>query len=307
MERAPYQQIAGEIRGRIDRGELQPGQPVPSARQITRDWGVALATATKVLATLRSEGLVRAVPGIGTVVASAAKPVQRGRRTREEGVVRVAMEIADREGLAEVSMRRIATELGVATMSLYRHVPGKDELMLLMMDAAMGERSLPDLAGDLRTDLTAVAHHHWEMFRAHPWLAAALSVSRPQLAPNGMRVTDRVLGRLRDAGLSLEDGMYVHVILFSYVRGIATALEPEVQAVRDSGMTADEYMETQREAFEAIAGTGMPHLAEMVRQDFDLDLDTLFEFGLTRLLDGIDAYVTGLLKPSGHRRRGAVA
>jgi len=66
----PYLQIASNLRERIISGELSDGDPIPSARQITRDWGVAMATATKVLATLRSEGLVRAVPGIGTVVTS---------------------------------------------------------------------------------------------------------------------------------------------------------------------------------------------------------------------------------------------
>lgn len=293
MEKAPYQRIADEIRMRIDRGDLQPGDAVPSARQITKDWGVALATATKVLATLRQDGLVSAIPGIGTVVAqeNTTVPVRRARRTRDVGVVRVAMEIADREGLAEVSMRRIATELGVATMSLYRHVPGKDELVLLMIDAALGEVAMPEPTSDLRADLTEIARRQWRMFGAHPWLASALSVSRPQLVPRGMRMTDRVLGRLRDAGLSLDDGMYVHIVLISYVRGIATAIEPEAQAALDSGMSVDEYMQTQRSEFEAIVGDEMPHLAEVARQEFEFDLDLLFEFGLTRLLDGLDLFI----------------
>ncbi|MDV6014279.1 GntR family transcriptional regulator [Haloechinothrix sp. LS1_15] len=66
----PYLQIAGHIRDQIIHGELHDGESVPSARQITRDWGVAIATATKALNTLRSEGLVRSVPGVGTVVNS---------------------------------------------------------------------------------------------------------------------------------------------------------------------------------------------------------------------------------------------
>jgi DNA-binding GntR family transcriptional regulator len=64
----PYMQIAGHIRERIVAGELADGDRVPSARQISADWKVALATATKVLSTLRAEGFVRALPGIGTVV-----------------------------------------------------------------------------------------------------------------------------------------------------------------------------------------------------------------------------------------------
>jgi AcrR family transcriptional regulator len=297
MTSPPYLRIAGEIRDRIAAGDLRPGQAVPSARQITRDWGVALATATKVLATLQQDGLVSVVPGIGTVVAQDSKPaVQRPRRTTGKGepprerIVRAAMEIADRDGIAEVSMRRVATELGVATMSLYRHVPGKDELILFMIDAAMAE--LPEVpSGDLRTSLTAVAHRQWNLFKAHPWLAAVISVSRPQLVPNGMRLTDQIIGLLTGAGLSLQDSMYIHIMMFSYVRGLATAIEPEVQAWRDSGMSVDEFMATQEDQFTAIVAGSMPHLARLFDESFDFDLDGLFEFGLARLLDGLAAFI----------------
>nr|BFE78929.1 hypothetical protein GCM10020093_015300 [Planobispora longispora] len=126
--------------------------------------GVAMATASKVLAELRRRELVRAVPGVGTVVAAPAVPsvpvpAPTARRDRSggpvtarnggdederEGVVRAAVRIADAEGIAALSMRRLATELGVATMSLYRHVRDKDELVLLMTDLAYGEDELPD-------------------------------------------------------------------------------------------------------------------------------------------------------------------
>lgn len=297
--KAPYQRIADEIRARIERRDLGPGDAVPSARQIAKDWGVALATATKVLATLRNDGLVTAVPGIGTVVAHENKPepVRRSRRTTEAGVIRVAVDIADREGIAEVSMRRIASELGMATMSLYRHVPGKDELVIQMIDTVMGEIELPTPSPHLRADLDDVAHRLWRMFRAHPWLASALSVTRPQLVPNGMRMTEHMLTRLRGAGLSLEDAMYVHVVLFSFVRGIATAIELEAEAVRESGTTPDEYIAAQQAGFQAIAGDEMPNLAELsALDDFDLDLDTLFEFGLVPMLDGLDRFVAARVR-----------
>src|SRR6476661_475965 len=64
----PYARIVREIRRRITAGELRTGDRVPSTREITRQWGVAMATATKVLTTLQQEGLVSAVPGVGTVV-----------------------------------------------------------------------------------------------------------------------------------------------------------------------------------------------------------------------------------------------
>ena len=74
MTEPPSVRIAAELRAQIERGELAPGERVPSAREITRRWGVAIATATRVLAALRDDGLVRAVPGVGTVVVAPPEP-----------------------------------------------------------------------------------------------------------------------------------------------------------------------------------------------------------------------------------------
>ena len=146
----PYRRIVDHVRHRIAAGELRPGDRIPSARQLTRDWDVAIATATKALGVLRQEGLTAVRPGIGTVVAEPRRRASEGELTRER-IVRAAIAIADAEGMAEVSMRRVATGLGVATMSLYRHVPGKDDLVLLMIDAALGEeRPARSVAGSAR-------------------------------------------------------------------------------------------------------------------------------------------------------------
>ena len=72
----PYMQVVNQIRRQIESGTLKPGDTIPSARQITRQWGVSLATATKVLAALRSEGLARGIVGVGTVVVSPAATAQ---------------------------------------------------------------------------------------------------------------------------------------------------------------------------------------------------------------------------------------
>jgi DNA-binding transcriptional regulator YhcF (GntR family) len=289
----PYRLIADDIRARIAKGELQPGDRIPSARAITREWGVAIATATKALAVLRDDGVTVSRPGVGTLVAE-----RRVRRAEREltaaSVVRAAIAVADAEGMAELSMRRVARELGVATMSLFRHVPAKDDLILAMIDAALGEYALPELLPDgWRPRVELIARLEWTVFRRHPWLGPSMSLTRPQLSPNGLRLTEFMLRAFDGTGLTLNERMYVQIIVFTFVRGVASALEPEAEAVRETGMTNDEWMATQDATIRTLIDThGMARFQELIGQeDFDLDLDTLFRFGLTRLLDGVELLV----------------
>jgi DNA-binding transcriptional regulator YhcF (GntR family) len=277
--------IAEEIRRRITSGELKAGDRVPSARQITQAWGVAIATATKALAMLRAEGLVRAVPGIGTVVDQGLS---------KERIVAAALAIADSEGLAAVSMRRVAHELGVATMSLYRYVPGKDDLVMLIADAAFAEDKLPATPPyGWRARLEVVARLQWKIYHKHPWLAGAMSITRPQLVPNGMAHTEWTLQAIDGLGLSPEMSLVVAVTVIGYVRGVAVSLEMETQAEQDTGLSNDAYMAAQEAQFRAVfAGGAFPTLARMsVQPEIDLRLDTLFEFGLARLLDGLATFL----------------
>ncbi len=147
----PYLRIAAELRRRIEDGELGPGDSLPSTRQIVRDFGVAMATATKALAALQSDGVARSVPGVGTVVGVADPPSpavprrRRGNSPLSRGrVVAVALQIADGEGLGALSMRRVATHLDVTTMALYRHVSNREHLIRLMADAAFAQFPLPE-------------------------------------------------------------------------------------------------------------------------------------------------------------------
>jgi AcrR family transcriptional regulator len=304
MAQPPYRRIADEIRTRIAAGDLRPGDQVPSARGITREWGVALATATRVLATLNAEGVTRSLPGRGTVVAGppvAAQPPAAGggRRTdtdsdlTRERIVAAAVRVADAEGLAQLSMRRIATELGAAPMSLYRHVDGKDGLLVSMMDSVLGEDPLPARPPKgWRARLELASRVQWRTFRRHPWLAPALSLTRPQLIPNGMRHTEWALRALDGLGLTIQEMLYIHTTLFSHIRGLAFNLEAEAQAEQDTGLTSDEWMQTQEHGFRVITATGQfPLLDRLVDSELEFDLDQLFEFGLGRLLDGLERHL----------------
>ena len=328
----PSERIAAELRRRIAAGELKPGARVPSTRRIMREWGVAMATATKVLNRLREDGLVRAVPGVGTVVAArrapagapAQGPAVAGREAGREvcreaervpgaaGVVRrakggerelgreriveAAMRVADHEGLAALSMRRVATELGVATMSLYRHVPGKDELLRLMTDRVFGEQPLAAApAPDWRTGLEEVSRLQWRIYRSHPWLASTMSFTRPVLAPDAALHTERAISALAGLGLSWEEMAQASVSLAAFTCGLAVHFEREAQAEQDSGMSAEEWMERldDEDRDRLMSDPERFPMFDALNRgpEIDLGLDALFEFGLARMLDGVGVLI----------------
>ncbi len=290
MEIPVYRRIAAEIAARIESGELPPGAAIPSTRQIVARYGVAMATATKVLTSLREQGLAEVRPGLGTVVA--------GRRGRDaapdrERVVRTAIAVADAEGLGGLSMRRLSAELGIPTMSVYRYVVDKEELVLLMMDAAMAEHPPPPL--DPATDgwracVEALARLQWSMYRRHNWLAQAISFTRPLLAPHAMAHTEWTMRALDGHGLDPGTQFRVAVMLANYVRGTAVNLEEEAQAVQETGMTDDEWMQTQQDRFAAVlAGGRLPLMGRFLATgDHEFTLDILLELGLRTLLNGLE-------------------
>ncbi|MGW4228776.1 TetR/AcrR family transcriptional regulator C-terminal domain-containing protein [Streptomyces sp. NPDC004980] len=295
----PYLRIAGEIRRRIASRELAPGDPVPSTRRITQEWGVAMATATKALGVLNQEGLVRAVPGVGTVVAESGREraTAHGPQLSRERVIRTAIALVDAEGLAALSMRRIATEFGTSTMALYRHVPNKGELVRLMSEAVFGSGPRGPRPTGWRPLLEREARWLWKQYERHPWLARAMAgLTRPMASPNAMRYTERVLSALTGLGLTPEQMLHIHLTVLGYAQGIAMAVELETQARQDSGMTADEWMTAIEPRMDAIqTSTAYPVLSTLFDEDgFELELDTLFEFGLARVLDGVAVLVAGV-------------
>ncbi|MFG2329066.1 TetR/AcrR family transcriptional regulator C-terminal domain-containing protein [Streptomyces sp. NPDC048604] len=302
---ARYGQIVGELRRRIETGELAPGDRVPSTREITRQWGVAMATATKVLTELRREGLVRAVPGVGTVVETPSRPVRGARPAavpRTGGlsgagpagltlgrIVAAAVVVADEEGLAAVSMRRVAAELGVATMSLYRHVADKDDLLTRMMDVVIGADPLPaDPPAGWRDTVELAARRLWGLFRRHAWLAPAMSMTRPQVIASALPYSEWILSALHAHGLDLHTAFTAHLTLLNYARGMAVNLESEREAEAHSGLDGEEWMDAQEPALLAVLASGrFPSVSRLTEAGYDFDLDALFEFGLQRLLDGL--------------------
>jgi DNA-binding transcriptional regulator YhcF (GntR family) len=290
----PYLRIAQSLRKRIESGQLGPGDRVPSTRALARKWGVALATAAHALSTLTAEGLVRAVPRAGTVVADApsraATPRGQPELTRAR-IVGSAIAVADAEGFAAVSLRGVASRLGAPVTSLYRHVKGKDELLHAMTDAVLGEAVLPERPpAGWRAQLEVAARAQWTLLRRHPWLARTMSITRPMPLPNAIAYAEWILRALGGLRLNAEGRMRRHIVLHAFVQGMAVNLETEADAASETGMSDDDWMDTQLGAFTALAASGrFPAFAAVLQEldaGFDLDLDGLFELGLRSLLDG---------------------
>ncbi|MFF2194666.1 TetR/AcrR family transcriptional regulator C-terminal domain-containing protein [Streptomyces sp. NPDC058157] len=305
----PYLRIAAAIRRRITDGDLAPGDRVPSTRRIAAEWGVALATATRALAALRQEGLVEARPRIGTVVAGSApaapprRPPAPGAHPEQglslERIVRAGVEIADAEGISALTMRGVAARLGVGAMSTYRYVPGKEDLVLHMADAAFGEAAYPapDTAGDWRSRVELGARTLWGLYRRHPWLAQVGSLTRPLLVPNLMVHGEWVLGAFDGHGLDATALFDVHVLLYSHIQGLAVHLEREAQAEAATGQSEDQWMDSRAPALRHLAESGrFPTFTKVVaafEDGYDLRLDALFELSLRTLLDGLTPLVEG--------------
>ncbi|WP_370414981.1 TetR/AcrR family transcriptional regulator C-terminal domain-containing protein [Streptomyces fradiae] len=287
----PYLAIAAEIARRIRSGALVPGDRVPSTRAITREWGVAMATATKALAALRRQGLVRPEPGVGTVVAAppADRSAAAAHLTRER-IVAAAIELADAEGLGALTMRRLATVLSVSTTALYRHVPGKGELVRLMTDAVCAELPLGPVPADWRTGLERGARWLRGVYTRHRWMAHAMAgFMRPVAAPHAMAYTEWILAALRSTPMTAGQKLHSHLTIFAYVQGVGMADDLEEQARQETGLSGDEWMEKNEPRFDAIQSAGSYPLLNALTEEggFVLDLESLFEFGLRRTLDGI--------------------
>ncbi|WP_424216626.1 TetR/AcrR family transcriptional regulator C-terminal domain-containing protein (plasmid) [Streptomyces sp. BI20] len=204
-------------------------------------------------------------------------------------IVASAIAIADAEGLEAVSMRRVAAELSVATMSLYRHVSDKDALLVQMTDTVFATQPLPaDPPPGWRPRLHLAAHALWALFRRHPWLASSVSLTRPQVIPGAIPYSEWVLAALVGHGMDDQSAFTAHLTLLNHIRAAASLLEAERQAQADTGQSEEEWTDSLRPAFGEFLGTGSyPNLARLQTNGYDFDVDALFAFGLDRFLDGL--------------------
>jgi AcrR family transcriptional regulator len=212
-------------------------------------------------------------------------------------IAEAAIELADSEGLDALSMRRVAERLGVGTMSLYTYVPAKAELIDVMLDTVYLEttRETPD--GNWREQLEHIARENWAMTRRHPWMLQVATNSRPPLGPGLIAKYERELRAVADLGLSDVEMDSVVTLINGFVQGAARGAIDASDVKRSSGMDdetwwaaaapwLDKVFDPKRYPLAARVGTaaGEHHRAAY-------DPDHAFEFGLQRVLDGINALV----------------
>ncbi|MEU6448634.1 TetR/AcrR family transcriptional regulator [Streptomyces sp. NPDC046979] len=209
-----------------------------------------------------------------------------------ERIVEAAVEVADRDGLGAVSMRRIATELGTGTMSLYRYVPGKGELLDLMLDRVQRPSENPAEPGDdgWRSALHALGHATLALYRRHTWLLE-VNQSRPILGPSALDGMERVLTRIKPMGLTDPELLSVILLVDGYVVGAARTQVYAEEAERTSGLTDAQFWQAQEPTLvKAMTSGRYPVLAGMSEDTFGPGFDH-FEFGLQRILDGLEVFV----------------
>lgn len=213
-------------------------------------------------------------------------------------VLAAAVSLADAEGLAAVTVRRVAQALGVAPMSLYTYVPGKAELLDLMLDSVYLAMPRPDLLGlSWRERVTGVAAANRALYQAHPW-AASVATGRPQLGPGLMAKYEYELSAFDGLGLGDVDMDAALTFLLGFVQSSARAEADAVAARRDSSMTDSEWWAAVSPYLERVFDAARYPTASRVGSAAGAEYggafspDHAYEFGLRRVLDGLAALIS---------------
>jgi AcrR family transcriptional regulator len=209
-------------------------------------------------------------------------------------IVAAAVDVAATEGLACLSMKRVATELGASTMSLYRYVAAKDELLALMVDAAIGTPPpRPGAEESWRAGLSRWSWAYLAVLRRHSW-ALRVPITGPQVTPNLTAWIEDGLRSMRDTGLTEPEKLSVILLLSGYVRNAATLAADMGAGASASGTPAPIMPAWGRLLAQLTGPEDFPSLhAALASGVFDQDDDPEdeFSFGLERVLDGIDTLV----------------
>ncbi len=218
-----------------------------------------------------------------------------------DAVVAAAIRLADADGLEGVSMARVAEELGFTTMSLYRYVSSKDELLQLMWNgSAQGAETLELEGNGWRSRLRHWAIVQREMIDKHPWITQ-MPMAAPPLAPNSLRFVELGLGTLDGTGLTDGDKIRIIGLLSSYTLSEARMAYDAARAAARAGPPAGDDVQPPQWSFEGVLRVlvdeqTFPRLYRLAwsapaSSQPDVDEREGFLFGVERILDGTQALI----------------
>ena len=230
----------------------------------------------------------------------------RGQRGPKPGlsvdaIVAAAIRIADAEGLEAVSMAHVADQLGFTTMSLYRHVTSKEELLQLMWNAsAQGAEDIVLTGDDWRSRLRMWATIQREMMDRHPWITQ-MPMAAPPMAPNSLTFVERGLEAMDDTRLDDADKLRVIGLISSYALSEARMAHDAARAARAAAaagggdqVPAWTFESLLREVTDEQTYPRLHRLAWSERigdNPSGFDEQEEFRFGLDRILDGVEVLI----------------
>ncbi len=229
----------------------------------------------------------------------AGKAPRRGPKPRLllADIVRKAIEIADAEGIDAVSTRRLAESFGISPMSFYTYIPGKAELLDLMMDAVSGDGLEPRPVFDpkrWRDNLSLIARGYRDFYLNHPWVFE-LATHRPVLGPNTMLAWETALSAADGLGLDEIEMDMVITLISNFVHGAVRDAAREKMVKETTGMTDTEWWERVAPFLETVDFSPYPvssRVGPVVGAAYGAhDPQRAFEFGLERLLDGLALFI----------------
>jgi AcrR family transcriptional regulator len=217
----------------------------------------------------------------------------RGRpaKINRDQIVDAAIGLADSDGLAAVSMRWVARQLGVGAMTLYSHLPGHDELVDAMVDRAYADFGLPEPGLDWRPALEQYAQGYWTLLRTHPWL---LEVNRWRLplAPHVFEAEEVGYRILVDTGLSPQQILQTIDVVNNLVSGAARAAAAELADEQRNGTSYEAYWaETSDFWRETFDPERFPTLTRLWSTGVFEHGATPFELRLEGLLDTVELLI----------------
>jgi AcrR family transcriptional regulator len=227
-------------------------------------------------------------------------PDRQGRRRREpisrEAIVAAAIRLLDREGLAALSMRRLAEELGTGAASLYWHVGSKDGLLDLVFDELIGEEQVPGAdPSRWQEQLKDIARAQRRISLRHPYLVR-ISIGRIPMGPNALRFSERVIAILRAGGLPPRLAVQGYLLLIATVNGFTVdetgvnddgPAGPDGNAPPSDPASRQEAADMARDYVASLPAEQFPNMVALADEFAFADADERFEMLIDIFVDGL--------------------